>query len=792
MQPATAESVAPLRTSGTGLTAAEVAQRVADGRTNTVDANTGRSVGEIVRNNVLTPFNALLATLWAFTLASGRWQNAAFGGVIVANSAIGIFQELRAKRTLDRLAVLNAPHARAIRDGVESEIAVGEIVADDLLVLRSGDQVPADGIVRASSGLECDESLLTGESEPIDKNPEDEVRSGAIVVAGSGTFQATKVGAEAYAAQLAAEAKRFQITHSELVSGTNKLLRWIACLMLVVGPLVLWSQFRSTDNHGWQDAVEGTVGALVGMVPEGLVLLTSVAFMLGTLTLARRQTLVQELPAVEGLARVDVVCLDKTGTLTHGDVQFDRLEILGDADEGEVNEALGLLNHTGEANATANAVAAVISRGTWTATDSTAFSSARKWSSVTAGEHGTWVFGAPEMIIPMPQPGAEQDARSRTDAIANEGRRVLLLTHDEVPAAVVVLAENIRDDAAETLRYFTEQGVALKVISGDNPRTVGAVAAKVGVPGVNGADDAIDARTLPEDIDELGEVLEHHSVFGRVTPQQKRAVVAALQKKGHVVAMTGDGVNDALALKDADIGVAMGNGSPATRAVAQLVLLDGKFSHLPDVVAEGRRVIANIERASNLFIVKNVYSLVQAIITVITLSAFPLAPIQLTLISSLTIGIPGFFLALGPNRRRYLPGFLGRVIRFALPVGAVTGGLAYLAFVTARELDKTPVKAVGGSYLVEGARTSATVALLVISLWTVLVLARPLVAWKLGLVAAMAFIAAIVVVVPGIGHGLFLLEMTPKRLIIGLIFGAVGAAAVELTHRIVRAISTRR
>ena len=780
------------RTPPRGLTAAEVDERVAAGRTNAYESPTSRTPGEIVRANVFTVFNGLLLTLLVIILATGQWQNGLFGGVIVANSAIGIVQELRAKRTLDRLAILNAPRARVVRDGVEVETEVAGVVADDLLDLRAGDQVPADGVVHESAGLEIDESLLTGESDPVAKSVGDDVRSGSIVVAGHGRFQATAVGAEAYATKLAIEARRFTVTRSELVAGTNRLLRWISVLLVVVGPILLWSQFRSEDNEGWQDAVTGTVAALVGMVPEGLVLLTSLAFVLATVTLARRQTLVQELPAVEGLARVDVVCLDKTGTLTHGDVMFDRVVPL-DIAEGDVGEALGLVSRTGDANATASAVAAAFPASTWRESGGVPFSSARKWSAVVADGHGTWVFGAPEMILARPSGDAQRQAREQADTLAAEGRRVLLLARADgslaatdgeaalptelTPAALVVLAERVRADAAQTLRFFTEQGVALKVISGDNPRTVGAVAASVGVPGVRGAEDAVDARGLPEDVDALADVLETHSVFGRVTPHQKRAVVAALQRRGHVVAMTGDGVNDALALKDADIGVAMGNGSPATRAVAQLVLLDGKFAHLPDVVAEGRRVIANIERASNLFLVKNIYSLVLALITAVTLGAYPLAPIQLTLISAITIGVPGFVLALGPNRRRYVPGFLFRVLRFAIPTGLVTGVAAYVGYRATRLIETDATVADG--------RTTATIVVLIVSLWTLLVLARPLAGWKLALVAAMAGAVALVVATPPLAHGVFLLDVTPLRLLVAAVIGAGGAVLVELSYRAV-------
>lgn len=768
-----------------GLTAAQVAERIAAGRTNALDQRTSRTVGEIVRANVFTVFNGLLITLVAVVVATGKWQNALFGFVVVANSAIGVFQEVRAKRTLDKLALLNAPIARVTREGAEAEIDIADVVLDDLLTLRSGDQVPADARVVNSDGLEIDESVLTGESLPVPKFPGDEARSSSIVVAGSGQAQVTAVGAHAYAAKIAAEARRFQLTHSELMAGTNKLLRWISLMIVVIGPIMVWSQFRSDDNDGWQEAVTGAVAAVVGMIPEGLVLLTSLAFMIATITLARKQTLVQELPAVEVLARVDVVCLDKTGTLTHGDPQFESIELLDGADESDVCQALGLLCHGTDANATALALRERFPKSAWLMTESTPFSSARKWSSVTVNDKGTWIFGAPEMIVPHPADPVEHDVRRNADEQAEAGSRVLLLAAADTPpvdgalppsvrpVALVMLGEHIRADAPDTLRFFAEQGVALKVISGDNPKTVGSVAARVGLPNAKG----LDARTLPEDLDELGEVMANNNVFGRVTPHQKRAIVAALQKRGHVVAMTGDGVNDALALKDADIGVAMGNGAAATRAVAQLVLLDSRFSHLPDVVAEGRRVIANIERAANLFLVKNVYSLVLALIVAFTAVAYPLEPIQLTLISNLTIGVPAFFLALGPNTRRYIPGFLTRVLQFSVPTGLLIGLSAYGAYEWIRHVDH------GGG--VTAARTAATLAIVTVSLWTLSILARPLKTWKLALVAVMVAAVIFIIVTP-LAKDVFLLEITSERLLTGLAVGAVGATLVELVTRLRR------
>ncbi|MEU5697145.1 HAD-IC family P-type ATPase [Actinosynnema sp. NPDC020468] len=765
-----------------GLTAAQVAARVAAGRTNATGARTSRSTAQIVRANVVTPFNGLLLALFVVILFTGRWQNGLFGLVIVANTAIGVFQEVRAKRTLDRLAVLNAPRARVVRDGRVEEVAVADVVADDLVELRSGDQVVADGPVLSAAGLEVDESLLTGESDPVAKDVGDEVRSGSIVVAGTGRFTATGVGAEAYATRLTAEARRFTVVRSELVTGTNRLLRWISLLMLVVGPLLLWSQLRVSGGGGWQDALTGAVAALVGMVPEGLVLLTSLAFMVAAVTLARRQTLVQELPAVEVLARVDVVCLDKTGTLTHGDIVFDRLVV--DGGEDEVREALALCASAPDANATAGALAAEFTSGTWTRTGGVPFSSARKWSSVDTADRGTWVLGAPEMVFP----GGSGALLDQAAGIAAQGRRVLVLASapapgaDGLPAglaarALVVLAERVRDDAADTLRYFAEQGVALRVISGDNPRTVGAVAVSVGLPGITSADQAVDARTLPEDPDALADVLERSAVYGRVTPQQKRAIVGALQRRGHVVAMTGDGVNDAMALKDADIGVAMGNGAAATRAVAQLVLLDGRFAHLPDVVAEGRRVIANIERAANLFLVKNVYSLVLALVVVATSVSYPLAPIQLTMISTVTIGVPGFVLALGPNRRRYVPGFLGRVLRLAVPTGVVIGLAAFAGDMVVRGLEPDAGPRAG--------QTVATVVVVVASLWTLSLLARPFDRWKTALLVGLAGVVALVLAVPLVAEKVFLLAVTPQRLLVGVLVGLVAGVLVELVGRVV-------
>jgi cation-transporting ATPase E len=779
---------APKETPPTGLTAAEVAARVERGLVNDTGVRTSRTLGAIVRANVFTRFNAILGTMLAVILVVGPIQDALFGLVLIANALIGIVQEVRAKRTLDNLAVLNAPRARVVRDGDEAEVATGEVVLDDLLVLRAGDQVPADGAVRAADGLEVDESLLTGESDPLNKEPGDEVLSGSFVVAGSGRFQATHVGAESYAAKLAAEARRFQLTSSELMGGINTILRIVTWIIIPVSALLVWSQLQ---DNALDEALRSTVAAVVGMVPEGLVLLTSIAFGVAAVTLARRNVLVQELPAVEGLARVDVVCLDKTGTLTEGEIVFDGLEPAGSGADGEAlaQDALGALADDENRNATLAALAAAFGPPAgWPRTAVVPFSSARKWSAAGFEGHGSWVFGAPEVVLPS----ETLPVRARANELAATGRRVVVLAHTDAPlagetlpsglepVALVLFAEKIRPDAAETLRYFREQGVALKVISGDNPRTVAAVAKRVDL---ESSDDGYDARELPDDRAALADTLEAHSVFGRVTPQQKRAIVGALQSKGHVVAMTGDGVNDALALKDADIGVAMGSGAAATRAVAQLVLLDGRFARLPGVVAEGRRVIANIERSANLFVTKTVYATLIAVAVVIAGWRYPFLPRHLTVVSTFTIGIPGFFLALAPNSRRYIPGFLIRVLRFTVPAGCVAAAAALIAYGLARY---------GNDLSLRESRTTAALVLIAVGLWVLVLQARPFNWWKTVLVGSMIGAVAIILAVPAL-RDFYALQLPPADVLVEAGIVAVAAIALlEVGWRLSRVVAHRR
>jgi cation-transporting ATPase E len=736
-----------------GLTATEVADRVARGLTNDTGRHTSRSIADIVRANVFTPFNLVLGILLVAILITGQIRDALFGVVLVLNAAIGVVQEWRAKKALDRLAVLSEPRARVRRDGTQVEIDIDDIVQDDVVVLTIGDQVPIDGLILSSNGLEIDESLLTGEADPLPKEIDNEVMSGSVVVAGDGLARATRVGREAYAVKLAEEAGEFALAESELRVGINRIVTVVGWAMIPTAILLLISQWHA--SNGWRDAVASTVGGLVGMVPEGLVLLTSIAFALGVLRLARRRALVQELAAVETLARVDVLCVDKTGTITSGEITFVELDLIDPDDDSLCRQVLGSLSAAdANANPTLRALAAVATSNL-PATEVVPFSSSRKWSAATRDGAGTWILGAPEILL---RASADSGAvGGRVDGHAGEGHRVLLLARaDQLPvdgelttvrpAALAVLADVVRPDAEPTLRWFREQEVAVKVISGDNPVTVAAVARRAGLVDVDG----IDAHSLVDDAT-LYEAIKEGTVFGRVTPQQKRAMVRALQDQGRVVAMTGDGVNDVLALKAADMGIAMGNGSDASRAIAQLVLLDSTFASLPSVVAEGRRVINNVERVARLFITKTTYSLLLAVAVGVAGVPFPFLPRHLTLIGAITIGIPGFFLALEPNDRLVHGGFVRRVLRFAVPSGTLAAVATFVSYMIARQ----------ANYLAgDQRRTVATLVLVTVGLWVLARLMRPLSPWRAVLLAAMIGTFSFVLVVP-FGRHFFRLDLPP-------------------------------
>lgn len=770
-----------------GLTDAEVARRVAEGKSNDVPQRAARSIREIVRANVFTRINAILGVLLLIVVATGSLINGLFGLLIVANSVIGMVQEIRAKQTLDKLAIVGQAKPVVRRQSGSRTLLPGEVVLGDIVELGPGDQIVVDGLIVEQENLEVDESLLTGEAEPVGKDVGDAVMSGSFVVAGTGAYRATKVGPEAYAARLADEASKFTLVKSELRNGINRILQFITYLLVPAGLLTIYTQLFTT-HVGWRQSVLRTVGALVPMVPEGLVLLTSIAFAVGVVRLGQRRCLVQELPAIEGLARVDVVCADKTGTLTENGMRVSDVAELA-ARSGAVADALAALAASdARPNASMRAIAEAYDRPPgWTATATAPFKSATKWSGVSYRDHGNWVIGAPDVLLdPCSAPAAQ------AERIGAKGLRVLLLGEADMPvdqpgapgqvtpAALVVLEQKVRPDAQETLDYFAEQGVSVKVISGDNAVSVGAVAGELGLRG-----EAMDARRLPTDKAALADALETHTAFGRVRPDQKRAIVRALQSRGHTVAMTGDGVNDVLALKDADIGVAMGAGSPASRAVAQIVLLDNRFATLPYVVGEGRRVIGNIERVATLFLTKTVYSVLLALLVGIeclfseALRAdpllYPFQPIHVTIAAWFTIGIPSFILSLAPNNERAHPGFVRRVLSSALPSGLVVGVATFVSYVIAYRGRHATFEQQ------DRASTAALMTLLVTALWVLAVVARPYQWWRVGLVAASALAYVVIFSVPWAQKKFFLDPSDPVVTSIALGIGVLGAVVIEAT-----------
>lgn len=758
-----------------GLTAQQVAERVERGQVNEAPSANARSLGDIIRKNTFTWFNALIGSLWVVMLIVAPIQDSLFGFVIVANTLIGIIQEYRAARTLEKLAVIGEAKPVVRRDGRDVEVRPSEIVMDDLIVLSMGDQLVVDGVIVSASGLQLDESLLTGEADPVDKAPEDAAMSGSFVVAGSGIYRATRVGRESFAAGLTEQAKKFELTNSELRDAINKFIRIVSYFLIPVGILLLTSQLLRADLP-LNEAIRGTIAGVVTMVPEGLVLLTSIAMAVSVIRLAQRRVLVQDLPAVEVLARVDTVCADKTGTLTEPGMHLDRLIPLGDADEESVQRVLGAVAAAEPSpNPTLLAIEQAYENPQWQVADAVPFSSARKWSSVAFAGHGAWVLGAPEMVVPN-----NDDVRAAASPLAAEGARVLVIARaddrdraldaengpgDVTPVALVVIDQKLRTDARQTVEYFLDQGVRVKVISGDNAETVGAIAQQAGVPG---AEDPIDARHAPQNTDELASVMAEHSVFGRVSPTQKQQMVDALHLGGSTVAMTGDGVNDVLALKNADLGIAMGSGSGATRAVAQLVLLDSRWSVLPAVVAEGRRVLGNIERVSDVFLTKSVYSTVISVLTGVFALAFPFLPRHLSLVSALTIGIPGFFLALMPNKERFRPGFFKRVLVFAVPAGLIAATAAWTSYALALWVGEPLLNA----------QNAATITLFIVATSVLAIAARPLNLIRWGIIVGMVAAFGLVLYVPFLSE-FFALTMGPERYsLVAVGVGLVGALAV--------------
>lgn len=689
----------------TGLTDEEVRQRVEEGLTNRADISTDKTTKEIVISNVFTYFNLIFLVITILLIMVGSFRNLTFLPIIIGNTVIGIVQEIRAKKTLEKMSLLNAPRADVIRNGSVKQISTEELVKDDVILLTAGKQICADAVV-ISGNIQVNESLLTGEADEVEKTEGSTLMSGSFVVSGECYARLEKVGNESYISKLSLEAKSMGgKEQSEMIRSINLIVKWVGIVIIPIGLILFW-QSHFVNGESITKSVTSTVAAIIGMIPEGLYLLTTVALALSTMKLARKKVLLHDMKSIETLARVDVLCVDKTGTITEPDMKLKEIFLCKNSGADGTQTALTLdelkslildyANASVDNNATMLALKAYaaddLTNNTSalhrTAVSQQAFSSSLKYGSVTFSD-GTYLLGAPEFIM------HEDFARIEEEIIpyADKGDRVLLFARYDgenvengingsvTPLGFVALANPIRENAVKTFEYFKSQGVAIKVISGDNPRTVSRIAIQAGI---ESAESFVDAATLDTE-DKIADAVNKYTVFGRVTPKQKKQLVKALQAKGHTVAMTGDGVNDILAMKDADCSVAMASGSEAAAQAAQVVLLDSDFAHMPDVVYEGRRVVNNIQRSASLFLVKNIFSLLLSLFSVILMVTYPLEPAQVSLISMFTIGVPGFLLALEQNKDRIKGHFITNVMLKALP-GGLTDVIAVGALVVCGEV----------------------------------------------------------------------------------------------------------
>lgn len=689
----------------TGLTDEEVRQRVEEGLTNRADISTDKTTKEIVISNVFTYFNLIFLVITILLIMVGSFRNLTFLPIIIGNTVIGIVQEIRAKKTLEKMSLLNAPHADVIRNGSVKQISTDELVKDDVILLTAGKQICADAVV-ISGNIQVNESLLTGEADEVEKTEGSTLMSGSFVVSGECYARLEKVGNESYISKLSLEAKSMGgKEQSEMIRSINLIVKWVGIVIIPIGLILFW-QSHFVNGESITKSVTSTVAAIIGMIPEGLYLLTTVALALSTMKLARKKVLLHDMKSIETLARVDVLCVDKTGTITEPDMKLKEIFLCKNSGADGTQTALTLdelkslildyANASVDNNATMLALKAyaadALTNNTSalhrTAVSQQAFSSSFKYGSVTFSD-GTYLLGAPEFIM------HDDFARIEEEIIpyADKGDRVLLFARYDgenvengingsvTPLGFVALANPIRANAVKTFEYFKSQGVAIKVISGDNPRTVSRIAIQAGI---ESAESFVDAATLDTE-DKIADAVNKYTVFGRVTPKQKKQLVKALQAKGHTVAMTGDGVNDILAMKDADCSVAMASGSEAAAQAAQVVLLDSDFAHMPDVVYEGRRVVNNIQRSASLFLVKNIFSLLLSLFSVILMVTYPLEPAQVSLISMFTIGVPGFLLALEQNKDRIKGRFITNVMLKALP-GGLTDVIAVGALVVCGEV----------------------------------------------------------------------------------------------------------
>lgn len=733
-----------------GLTEEEINERIKRGEVNKIPDAPSRTLCQILRANFFNLFNALNIVLALICIIAESPKNAIFAGVIIINSIIGVAQEINAKRTLEKLSVISMAHTNVLREGEIKEILVEELVKDDVVYLAAGCQVLADCKVIQSDELELDESMLTGEADPVNKISGSEILSGSFVIAGEGYARVTKVGIHTYSSQLANEAKKFKIINSELQNSISKIMRIIVWIIVPLGVGLTITQITSSIG-GWQDGVIGVVSGIIGMIPEGLVLLTSATFIVSIVKLAQYDTLVQQLSATEILARVDVLCIDKTGTITEGRLKLSDIKIIGHYSKEDIDKVLSsIANNLPSKNPTQQAILDVYGKdSSLNIQEKIPFSSKRKWGGIVTEEYGTWVMGAPEILLGE----AYSSIRNEVESYARDGMRVLLLARSNekdlkdgikeniYEEALILLEDIIREEAPNVLEFFNKEDVNLKVISGDNPVTVSAVAKRAGVKNY---DKYIDARILPTKVKELAKVVDEYAVFGRVTPHQKKDIVKALRKNGHTVAMTGDGVNDVLALKESDCGIAMANGSDATKAVAQLVLLNSDFGSLPKVVAEGRKQIHNLETVAELFLSKTIFFICLAFIMLIIRLPYPLLPIQSSLVGSCAIGIPALFLALLPAKKRVEKGFLKRILIASIPNGIIMVSLVAIGYII------TYLSGVGLEY----SRSVALLTFMGISLLILVRVSAPLTRFKFTLIAIMISFCAASYVIP-LGRSIF-------------------------------------
>ena len=788
-----------------GLSSDDVARLTTEGRVNTQNNKSSRTLWSIMRAHLFTVFNFVLGACGAVVIMYQRWADLLFLGAVIANVVIGFVQEYKAKLELDRISLLDRSPATAVRDGKSVEVPMEQLVEGDVVILKRGDQVPADAVVLTSDSLELDESLLTGENDPIAKRPGD--------MGGTGRVLLSHVGANSRASKISDEARQFSRIQSELRDALNRVVRWITVGLAVIIPVVSWGQIQAAggletvqQNHLWEQVSIAVVSSVASMIPQGLALMTTLAFAAAAVALGRKHNiLVQEQPAVEVLARVDVVCFDKTGTLTEGGVIFDSVRPLDtvaeaegpDADSAEHtswraslpagwNEALAWFGHDENANPTAAALTGGFPDASSASVSGIVpFSSALRFSAIEFKDSGAWLLGAPEALLAK---GTAE--RERAAELAALGLRTMVLAHasavvrnekdepiqkipsDATPVLFVIFRENVRADAPEIVEYFHRQGVTLKVFSGDNPFTVAAAAKTAGMDTSAGA---VDASTLPEDGPELAEAAATHNIFGRVSPEQKKNMVIALKERGHVVAMTGDGINDALALKHASLGIAMGNAAPATKAVSRLVLLDGKFSSLPAALEQGRQVITNIEMVANLFLTKTGFAILLGVLFSIFGLTFPFLPRQYSTADFLIVGASSFALTLLPNSRRYVPGFLRRVLNYTVPNSIIVVAMLLAVTFTARGMGVEDIRQV---------QTASFITLVMMGLWNLAAVARPFNRARVLLFGALLAVFFAALFVPILVEYHQFVTVLPHLLWTALGAGALGAALIEVNaHR---------